>query len=75
MISDREMLRAIFDLVGTVAMRLGGQRPIVPVRDENGDVHYIYPVEVVTFADDRIGHIVEAESQTANPLESAHKLG
>lgn len=42
MISDRELIKGLFNMVGALAEQTTGKRLVVTMRDTNGDVRRVY---------------------------------
>ena len=73
-ISNQEMLRAVFDLLGTLVAEVTGKLPIVVIRDENGDTLHVYPV-MVSLVDDRMGRTEGVSPLRVDQAESGNRLG
>lgn len=43
MMTDRDMLVAIFNLMGGLALRVTGETPILCVKGEDGNMYHVYP--------------------------------
>ena len=76
MLTDKEMLQATFNLIGSLARRITGERPIIRVMDKDGDIHHIYPDETqVTWIGDRMDQTLGAGAPHGSPSESDHTPG